>query len=279
MTTEALSVDRDAATPRRGTRPLIRGRSRSTLWRRAISPLAILGIWQLASSTGAVAADKFPSPSTIAHTGWQLITNGQLFTALQISLQRAAIGFVLGAVAALVLAVVAGLWRLGEDLIDPPIQMLRTLPLLGLMPLFIVWFGVNETPKVLMVALAASFPMYLNTFAAIRGVDPKLLELARTLRLSWTARLRYVVLPAALPQTLVGVRQSLGISWIALIVAEQLGADSGIGFMINNAEQFLENDVIIFVLVVYAFVGLLTDTLVRLIERRALAWRVGTVVR
>jgi sulfonate transport system permease protein len=271
MTTEALAT-RNIMRPKRG-------RPRSTLWRRAISPIAILGIWQLASSTGAVSPDKFPSPSTIARTGWQLITNGQLFSALQISLQRAALGFALGTSVALVLAVAAGLWRLGEDLIDPPLQMLRTLPLLGLMPLFIVWFGVNETPKILMVALAASFPVYLNTFAAIRGVDPKLLELARTLNLSWSARLRHVILPAALPQTLVGVRQSLGIAWLALIVAEQLGADSGIGFMINNAEQFLQNDVIIFVLVVYAAMGLITDALVRLLERRALAWRVGTVVR
>jgi sulfonate transport system permease protein len=152
-------------------------------------------------------------------------------------------------------------------------QMLRALPFYGLIPLFILWFGIGETPKVALVALGVAFPLYLNTFAGIRGVDGKLAEAGRALRLSRTGLIRHVILPGALPQTLVGLRQSLGVAWLALIVAEQVNADSGLGWMINDAREFMRTDVIVVGLVVYSALGLLTDALVRLIERRALAWR------
>jgi sulfonate transport system permease protein len=154
-------------------------------------------------------------------------------------------------------------------------QMLRTLPLFGLVPVFIVWFGIGQLPKVLLIAIGASVPLYLNVFAGIRSVDAKFAELGETLGLKRRELLRHVVLPGAMPQALVGLRQSLGVAWLALVVAEQVNASSGLGFMINQATQFLQDDVIFVALLVYTALGLSTDALVRLLERRALAWRRG----
>ncbi len=152
-------------------------------------------------------------------------------------------------------------------------QMLRTLPLFGLIPVFIVWFGIGEAPKILLIAIGAAIPLYLNTFAGIRSVDAKLAELGQVLHLRKTELISQIVLPGALPQLLVGLRQSLGVAWLALVVAEQVNANAGLGFMISQATQFLRNDVIIVALLVYCGLGLLTDALVRLLERRALRWR------
>jgi sulfonate transport system permease protein len=240
---------------------------------RLLSPLLIVVVWQVASSTGLLPERLLASPVRIVTTAADLIQAGILPEAIAISLQRTAIGFTLGALAGIGLALIAGLSRVGENTVDPPLQMLRALPLFGLIPLFILWFGIGETPKVALVALGVVFPLYLNTFAGIRGVDGKLGELAQVLRLRRSAMIVHLVLPGALPQTLVGLRQSLGVAWLALIVAEQINADAGLGYMINNAREFLRTDVIVVGLIVYAIFGLLTDSLVRLLERRALSWR------
>jgi sulfonate transport system permease protein len=171
------------------------------------------------------------------------------------------------------LGTVVGLSRWFEATVDPPMQMIRALPHLGLIPLFILWFGIGELPKVLLVALGVSFPLYLNTFSAIHQVDPKLLETAQVLGFSLWQRFRTIILPSAAPQVLVGLRQSLAIAWLTLIVAEQINADKGIGFLINNARDFLRIDIIIFGLIVYALLGIGTDAIVRELERRALRYR------
>jgi len=152
-------------------------------------------------------------------------------------------------------------------------RWIRALPHLGLIPLFILWFGIGELPKVLLVALGVSFPLYLNTFSAIRQVDPKLFETAQVLGFSFWQRFRTIIVPSAAPQVLVGLRQSLAIAWLTLIVAEQINADKGIGFLINNARDFLRIDIIIFGLIVYALLGIGTDAIVRALERRALRYR------
>jgi len=180
---------------------------------------------------------------------------------------------VIGALVGLALAVVAGLSRLGEDAVDPPMQMLRTLPHFGLIPLLIVWLGIGEMPKIALIALGVTFPLYLNTFAGIRSIDRKFLEAAKTLHLNRRQRLRHVVIPGAVPQALVGLRQSLGVAWLSLIVAETVSASSGLGYLINHAREFLQTDVIVVGLAVYSILGLLTDSVVRFLERRALAWR------
>jgi sulfonate transport system permease protein len=259
---------RTAAPPRRSRRLI------SLRW---ISPVLVVVLWQLASAAGLLPADKLAPPTTIAGTAWDLTQDGQLPTALAVSLRRVALGVVLGVSIGLVLGAVSGLSRWGEGLVDPLVQMLRTLPFLGLVPLFILWFGIGESPKIALVALGAAFPVYLNAHAAIRGTDPKLLEVGKVLGLSRSERLRHLILPAATPQTLVGLRQSLGIAWLSLIVAEQINADSGLGYLISNARDFLRTDVIVVGLLVYAVLGLLTDALVRLAERRLLVWR-GTAV-
>ena len=247
-------------------------------WARLISPVVVLIIWQLTHVFSLIGAAKLPPPTQVVAEAWTLISTnspayGTLQGAMLVSLERFAIGFTIGGAVAMVLAVIAGLTRTGDAAIDPLVQMLRTLPLFGLVPVFIVWFGIGELPKITLVALAAAVPLYLNAYAGIRSVDGRLHELAFTLKLSRRELLMHVVLPGALPNILVGLRQSLGVAWLSLVVAEQINASSGLGFMINQGQQFLQNDVIFVCLLVYTILGLATDGIVRGLERRALAWQ------
>ena len=252
-------------------------------WRRMVSPLVLLVVWQLSNTLHLISPEKLPPPTSVVSKAYNLVTvsqpafGGTLQHAMLVSLERMAIGFGFGAAVALLCAVVAGLSRVGEDAIDPIMQMLRTLPLFGLIPVFIVWFGIGQLPKILLVALGAAIPLYLNAFSGIRGVDARLGELGRSLGLSRWETLVHIILPGALPETLVGLRQSLGVAWLALVVAEQINANAGLGYMINQATQFNENNVVIVALLVYTILGLLTDWMVRVMERRALVWRRGLV--
>ena len=247
-------------------------------WLRLISLLAVVGVWQLLSATGVLPAARLASPVTIAHTAYTLVTTnsptyGTLQASLLVSAERWGIGLAIGVAIAVLLAVASGLSRIGEYAFDPVLNAARSIPLLGLLPLFIVWFGIGDMPKILIVVLGALFPMYVNTFAGIRGVDPKLGELGRVLGLSRWELVRHVVLPGSLPSALTGLRLSVVGSLLALVVGEQINANAGLGFMINTAEQFLANNIIMVCLFMYAILGLLADGVVRLVERRALAWR------
>jgi sulfonate transport system permease protein len=253
-------------------------RARRNGWLRLISPIALVVLWQVLSATGVLPPSKLVSPVSIVHTAWTLITTnnpsyGTLQKSLLVSAERWGIGFSLGTVIAIVLALITGLSRIGEAALDPIVQVLRSIPLLGILPLFIVWFGIGELPKDLIVLFGALFPMYVNTFAGIRGVDPKLGELARVLGLSHTETIRHIVLPGALPQALAGLRLGVVSSLLALVVGEQINANAGLGFMITQAESFLQNNIIMVALIVYAILGLLADWVVRVIDRKALAWR------
>ncbi|WP_370636265.1 ABC transporter permease [Komagataeibacter sp. FNDCR2] len=252
------------------------GRGRLPRWRdvsRYVSPLALVALWQVCCSAGFLSTRLVASPAQIAMTAWSLTRDGTLEANLGISLLRAAAGLSLALLAGIGLALVSGLSRAGEDIVDAPLQIMRTLPVLALVPLFILWFGIGETPKVLLVALGATFPVYLNLHKGIRTVDPKLLEMARTLGLSRGQTVRDVILPAALPDLLVGVRYAVGVAWLMLVVAEQINAESGIGHMMMDAEDFLRTDIILVGLMVYGLLGLLSDNLVRGLERWLLAWR------
>lgn len=240
---------------------------------RVVSPVALLALWQLGSAIGVIPQDVLPAPSLILDAGLELIRNGQLAAALHVSTMRVVEGLALGGAVGVAAGAAVGLSRWLESTVDPPMQMIRALPHLGLIPLFILWFGIGELPKVLLVALGVAFPLYLNTFSSIRQVDAKLFETAQVLGFSFPQRLTRIIVPSAAPQVLVGFRQSLAIAWMTLIVAEQINADKGIGFLINNARDFLRIDIIIFGLIVYALLGILTDAGVRLIERRALRYR------
>jgi sulfonate transport system permease protein len=264
---ERVAVPRTPAATRR--------RARLPDPRRWISPVALIVLWQVASATGLLSPDKLSSPWTVLRAGVDTARSGELGEAFAVSITRVGVGFGFGAAVAVVLGVAAGLSRWGDVLIDPLVQMLRTLPFLGLIPLFILWFGIGEQPKIVLVALGVAFPLYLNVHSGIRNVDDQLVEATTALGFTRWERLWHVVLPAALPQALVGLRQSLGIAWLALIVGETVNADAGLGYLINNAREFLRTDVIVVGLVVYAVLGLVTDALVRLLERRALRWRKG----
>ncbi len=240
---------------------------------RWISPIALLLLWEAGARAGLIPARVLAAPSTVLQSLWGLVISGELATNLAVSLMRVLAGLLIGVTIGSVLALTAGLSRLGEGLVDPPLQMLRTLPALALTPLFIVWFGIGETPKIGLIALGVTFPIYLNLFNGIRSVDVKLIEAGRTLGLSSGELIRDVVLPAALPSFLVGFRYALSVSVLVLVVAESVNASAGLGYLINNARDYLRTDIIVVCLVLYALLGLLADNLVRLIERHALAWR------
>ncbi|MFG3122519.1 ABC transporter permease [Streptomyces sp. NPDC048201] len=249
-------------------------RTRLPRWlRRTTGPLALLVLWQLLSATGALTPDVLASPGRIAQVAGDLTGDGSLPSAMAISLQRVAAGLVLGTVIGTGLALISGLFRIGEDVVDAPVQMLRTVPFVGLIPLFIIWFGIGEAPKIAIITLGVTFPLYLNVYAGIRGVDSQLIEAGESLGLSRWGLVRHVVLPGALPGALTGLRYSLGIAWLALVFAEQVNADSGIGFLMVQARDFLRTDVIVVCLIVYAFLGLLADFIVRSLERLLLRWR------
>lgn len=241
--------------------------------RRLVSPLIILLLWQVGSATHVIPATKLAAPATILATFWTLTASGELVKHLLVSLTRVLIGLVAGVSVGAGLALLSGLSRSGEDAVDPVMQGLRTLPYLGMAPLMILWFGIGETPKLALVAFASAFPVYLTLLGGIRSVDPKLIEAARIFGLDRWQTIRDVILPGALPPALVGLRYALGAAWLSLVVSEQINADRGIGYLIMDARDFLRTDVIVVGLLVYAFLGLGTDAVVRAIERRALAWR------
>ncbi len=242
-------------------------------WARLASPLALLLLWQGCSASGLLPARILASPLAVAATAGEMIRSGELPAALAVSFLRVAAGFSVALALGVALAAGAGLSRIGEAVLDPPLQMLKAMPFLGLLPLFILWFGIGEGPKVGLVVVGSLFPIYLTLHAGIRGIDRKLVEAGRTLGLGPVERLRHIVLPGALPSLLVGVRYGLSVAWLSLVVGEQINANTGLGALITNARDFLQTDVIVVCLLVYAGMGLLTDGLVRAIERRSLRWR------
>lgn len=263
----ARTVDRRAP---RSARP--RGRGSRFLLLSWIVPVVVLVVWEAMAQTGFVTPQVLPAPSKVARTAWRLATTGSLLHDLGTSLLRAAAGFVIGGVVAFALGVLVGFSRLAEALLDRSVQMVRAIPFLALLPLVIVWFGVGEGQKIFLVALGVAFPIYINTTLGIRQVDPKLLELGRVQGLSAGQVIRRIILPGALPSILTGVRYALATAWLALVVAETIGSESGIGFLAMDAREFLRTDVVVLTIVIYALIGVAADAIARLLERRLLAW-------
>lgn len=243
------------------------------LVRRLAVPTLVLCLWQVACAAHLFSATTMPSPVAVMQSFWQLLITNQLLPNLLVSLLRVMCGLTCGVVLGTALALMAALSRVGEDSIDPTLQMLRTLPHLALIPILILWFGIGETPKIVIIALGSLFPVYLNLFAAVRAVDRKLVEAVSILGLSRLETVWHVILPSALPGFLVGLRQAFGIAWISLVVAEQINANTGIGFLVMNAREFLQTNIIFDGLIIYALLGLGTDQAVRALERKLLAWR------
>lgn len=235
-------------------------------------PLLLLSAWQLAVSSGWLSSRILPAPSAVLQAGWQLLSSGEIWQHLGISTWRAFVGLAIGGGLGLVLGFVSGLSRWGERLLDSSVQMIRNVPHLALIPLVILWFGIDETAKIFLVALGTLFPIYLNTYHGIRNVDAGLVEMSRSYGLSGFSLFWQVILPGALPSILVGLRFALGFMWLTLIVAETISASAGIGYLAMNAREFLQTDVVVLAIVLYALLGKLADVAARLLERTWLRW-------
>lgn len=235
-------------------------------------PIALLVAWQWASSTGRLPSRFLPSPGAIVKSFIELSISGELWTHVRVSTMRALSGFVVGGGLGLILGLLAGSFYWAETLLDTTLQMIRNIPALALIPLVILWLGIDESAKLFLVALGVFFPIYINTFHGIQSVDRGLLEMGRTYGLSGWALYREVILPGALPSILVGVRFSLGFMWVMLIVAETISARSGIGYMTMNARDFMQTDVMVVGILLYALLGKLADLVSKALERYWLRW-------
>lgn len=238
-----------------------------------VVPLALVSLWQAGSALGLVSESALPAPSRIAAAFWELCVNGDMAEHLKMSLIRASGGFLLGGATGLLLGAFTGLGKWAERTLDPSIQMLRTVPLLAVIPLFILWFGVGEFSKVLLIALGSFFPLYFHTHLGVKSADRKLYEVTRILHYSKLKLMTRLILPAALPNILLGIRLSVGASWLLLAVAEMMGASAGVGYMIQDARVYAQTDIVFVGILLFAVVGKLSDSLVRLAERKCLRWR------
>ena len=237
-----------------------------------LAPLVLLLAWESFARLGTLSPQVLPAPSKVLATAWSLIQEGRLLSDLGSSLLRAVAGFAIGGSVGFILGTLVGFSRLAEALLDRSVQMVRAVPFLAALPLVIVWFGVDEGGKVFLVSLGVMFPIYINTVLGIRQIDPKLIELGRVTGLSNWTLIRRIILPGALPSILAGVRYALAVAWLALVIAETIATNSGIGSLAMDAREFLRTDVIVLTIVIYAGIGVVSDVIARTLERRLLAW-------
>lgn len=257
-------------------------RSKKGLWsriprplRRMLGPAFIVAAWTIGSTTELLNRRLFPPPTQVAMTAWRLLSDGQLATHVGASLTRVLIGTVLGIVIGVALAIAAGLTRTGEDLLDWTMQILKAVPNFALTPLLIIWMGIGEGPKIVLITTGVAIAIYINTYSGIRGVDHQLVEMAQTVGARRSTLITHVILPGAMPNFLIGLRLGLSSAWLSLIFAEMINTTRGIGFLMSRAQTNLQFDVSLLVIVIYAIAGLLSYTLVRVLERSLLSWRNG----
>jgi sulfonate transport system permease protein len=238
-------------------------------------PVGLIVFWQIASSLGWLSTRVLPAPVDVVKAAWGLAVSGELWTHVKVSAGRALAGLAIGGGTGLVLGLLTGSMRFFETLLDSTIQMVRNIPALALIPLVILWFGIDESAKLFLISVSVFFPIYLNTFHGIRNVDPQLIEMGRTYGLSRWQLYREVILPGALSSILVGLRFSLGLMWVILIVAETISAQAGIGYLTMNAREFLQTDVVLVGILLYALLGKLADLFARGLEQWWLRWHPG----
>jgi sulfonate transport system permease protein len=237
-----------------------------------IVPALLLVVWQIASSLGFISDSVLPSPLKVATAGWTVARSGALFDNVEVSFLRAMAGLVVGGGIGFAFGLANGVSKFSEHLTDSTLQMLRNIPHLSLIPLVILWFGIGEEAKLFLVALGVFFPIYLNTLHGIRTIDPQLLEMGRSYGMTNSMLFRRIILPGAMPSILVGLRFALGIMWLTLIVAETIAAQSGIGYMAMQAREFLQVDLVVFSILIYALLGKLADSVARVLEHQCLKW-------
>ncbi len=235
-------------------------------------PALLFVIWEIACRTGYVAGNTLPAPSAVLESFWRLLASGQLLRDIGVSAGRALTGFAIGGSIGFALGLANGLSRLSREVTDTTLQMVRNIPHLALIPLVILWFGIDEEAKLFLVALGVFFPIYVNTLLGIQSVDPQLIEMGRVYGMRPFELFHRVILPGALPAIFVGLRYALGIMWLTLIVAETISASSGLGYMAMQAREFLMIDVVVLSILIYALLGKLADSLARLLERLTLRW-------
>ncbi|WP_435205073.1 ABC transporter permease [Micromonospora sp. bgisy143] len=273
MTASTLARPRpDAAAPAGRPRRRLTPR-RPIPFGAAIGPTLLLAVWAAGSAAGWIDPRTLSAPWTVVTTAGDLIADGRLQDNLVVSAQRAGLGLAIGTAVGTVLAVLAGLSRWGEAILDGPIQIKRAIPALALIPLLVLWFGIGEQMKVITITLGVFVPVYIHTHNGLRTIDSRYVELGESLRLRRTAFIRRIVLPGALPGFLLGMRFAVVGAWLSLVVVEQINSTSGIGYMMELARQYGQTDVIIVGLVLYGVLGLLSDGAVRLAQRKALSWR------
>jgi sulfonate transport system permease protein len=235
-------------------------------------PIALILVWELSARLGWLSSRVLPEPLAVLAAFWKLLASGELWVHVRVSTWRALTGLAIGGGLGLLLGLLTGTSRRAETLLDTTLQMLRNIPALALIPLVILWFGIDESAKLFLVAVGVFFPIYLNTFHGIRSVDTGLVEMARSYGLSGWALYRHVVLPSALPSIIVGLRFSLGLMWVLLIVAETVSAQAGIGYMTMNAREFLQTDIVVVGIGLYALLGKAADVGARALEHHFLRW-------
>jgi sulfonate transport system permease protein len=247
--------------------------TRDRLWIGWILPALVILAWQSCSSLGWISDTVMPSPTAVGAAAWRLTLSGELPQNLGVSALRALAGLVVGGGVGLALGLLNGLSRVSFSVTDTSLQMIRNVPHLALIPLVIVWFGIDEGAKLFIVALGVFFPIYLNTLHGVRSVDPQLIEMAGSYGFRGWSSFRRVIWPGALPSIFVGLRFALGVMWLTLIFAETIAAQSGIGYMAMQAREFMQTDVIVLSILLYALLGKGADSLVKVLERWQLAWR------
>lgn len=245
--------------------------------RRLTAPALLLLIWWIVTAAGWLSPNTLPSPGAVWDVFVELIRNGKLLSAILASTQRVLVGLGLGILIGVSIAVIAGLNRLSEDVLDPTMQLIKAIPNFSLVPLLIIWLGIDEAPKITLIVLSTSIPIYMNTYGAIRGVDQRLIDTARSIGLSRHELVRHVILPGAVPGFLVGLRISFANAWLALIFAEQINAQNGLGQLMSDARNLFRVDLMVLIVVIYAALGLGSYAFVRFLERRLLQWRAGFV--
>jgi sulfonate transport system permease protein len=243
--------------------------------RRFLGPALLVAGWWAVTGLGLVSERSLASPVAVVDACRELLHSGDLTRGLGASLYRVGMGLAVGVAVGLVLAVVAGFFRAASDVVDSAMNFLRTIPVIALVPLIILWIGIGENAKIFLIAVGVAFPVYMNTFAAIRGVDARLVEAGQTFGLGRFGLIRHVIVPGAAPGFLVGLRWALGVAWLLLVFAEQVNTDSGIGYLLTQAQSWNRTDIIVLCLVIYGLLGLVSDGLVRLLERTLLSWRRG----
>ncbi|MBR2813652.1 MAG: aliphatic sulfonate ABC transporter permease SsuC [Reyranella sp.] len=237
-----------------------------------IVPALLLLVWQATAQLGLLPTNVLPAPSEVVAAAWRLTVTGELPVNLLVSAKRAVIGFLIGGSLAFAFGLLNGVSRIGEKLTDTTFQMIRNIPNLAMVPLVILWFGIEDSARVFLVALGVFFPIYINTYHGIRTADAQLVEMGRSYGMSNWELFRQVILPGALPSIFVGLRYALGIMWLTLIVAETIAANAGIGYMATNAREFMQLDVVVLAILIYALLGKLADSTARFLERTALKW-------